>query len=69
MKVTAAVATAPKTPFEIVDLSLDEPRPNEVRVKLVATGVCQGVHSPADPALAARQVPLEKLTKTLRLRR
>lgn len=40
MKVTAALATAPKTPFEIVELSLDEPRPDEVRVKLVATGVC-----------------------------
>jgi aryl-alcohol dehydrogenase len=40
MKVTAALATAPKTPFEIVELSLDEPRPDEVRVKLIATGVC-----------------------------
>lgn len=40
MKVTAALATAPKAPFEIVELSLDEPRPDEVRVKLVATGVC-----------------------------
>lgn len=40
MKVTAALATAPKAPFEIVQLSLDEPRPDEVRVKLVATGVC-----------------------------
>lgn len=40
MKVTAALATTPKAPFEIVELSLDEPRPDEVRVKLVATGVC-----------------------------
>jgi aryl-alcohol dehydrogenase len=40
MKVTAALATAPKAPFEIVQLSLDDPRPDEVRVKLVATGVC-----------------------------
>lgn len=40
MQVTAALATAPKTPFELVELDLDEPRPDEVRVKLVATGVC-----------------------------
>ena len=40
MKVTAALATAPKTPFELVELDLDEPRQDEVRVKLVATGVC-----------------------------
>lgn len=40
MKVTAALATAPKAAFELVQLSLDEPRPDEVRVKLVATGVC-----------------------------
>lgn len=40
MQVTAAIATAPETPFEIVELTLDEPRPDEVRVRLVATGVC-----------------------------
>lgn len=40
MQVTAAVATAAKSPFEIVGLDLDDPRPNEVRVRSVATGVC-----------------------------
>jgi len=40
MKVTAAVATAPRAPLEILDLELDEPRPDEIRVRLVATGVC-----------------------------
>lgn len=40
MKITAALATAPAAPFEIAELSLDDPRPDEVRVRLVATGVC-----------------------------
>lgn len=40
MKVTAAVATAPKAPFEITDLELGELNLDEVRVKMVATGVC-----------------------------
>lgn len=40
MQITAAVAIAPKTPFELVELELGELRPDEVRVKLVATGVC-----------------------------
>lgn len=40
MKVTAAVATAPKSPLEITDLDLGELDPHEVRVKMVATGVC-----------------------------
>jgi aryl-alcohol dehydrogenase len=40
MKVTAAVATAPKAPFELRELELDEPRAGEVQVRMVATGVC-----------------------------
>lgn len=40
MHVTAAIATAPKAPFELTELTIDEIRPDEVRVKLVATGVC-----------------------------
>lgn len=40
MKITAAVATAPSVPFELRELELDDLRPDEVRVKLVATGVC-----------------------------
>src|SRR5689334_25004019 len=40
MKVTAAVLHAPKQPFEIVDLELQDPRENEVFVRIAAAGVC-----------------------------
>ncbi|MDO5618865.1 NAD(P)-dependent alcohol dehydrogenase [Kocuria sp.] len=40
MRITAALATAPDTPFEIVNLDLTDLRPDEVRVRMVATGVC-----------------------------
>jgi aryl-alcohol dehydrogenase len=38
--VTAAVIREPKGTFTIEDLELDEIRPNEVRVRVVAVGVC-----------------------------
>jgi aryl-alcohol dehydrogenase len=38
--VTAAVIREPKGKFTIEDLELDEIRPNEVRVRVVAVGVC-----------------------------
>ncbi len=40
MKITAAVAEAVGSPLTIKELELDELRPDEVRVRLVATGVC-----------------------------
>lgn len=40
MQVTAAVARTQGAPFDIEELELDEPRHNEARVRLVATGVC-----------------------------
>lgn len=40
MRTTAAIATAPKLPFAIEDVELDEPRADEVRVRMVASGVC-----------------------------
>ena len=40
MHVTAAVARTQGEPFTIEQLELDEPRHNEVRVRLVATGIC-----------------------------
>src|SRR5260370_41896079 len=36
----AAVARGPHLPFDLVDVELDEPRPNEVLVKLTASGIC-----------------------------
>lgn len=40
MEITAAVTPGTGEPFKIKTLELDDPRPNEVRVKLTATGVC-----------------------------
>jgi aryl-alcohol dehydrogenase len=40
MQVTAAIARVATEPLEIVELELDEPRAGEVRVRMVATGVC-----------------------------
>lgn len=40
MRITAAVATEPETPLELREVELEAPRPDEVRVKLVAVGVC-----------------------------
>ncbi|MDX2340551.1 alcohol dehydrogenase catalytic domain-containing protein [Micrococcus sp. M4NT] len=40
MKTTAAVATAPKSPFTIEGLELDAVQPGELRVRMVASGVC-----------------------------
>jgi S-(hydroxymethyl)glutathione dehydrogenase/alcohol dehydrogenase len=40
MKTRAAVAFAPKQPLEIVELDLDGPKPDEVLVEIMATGVC-----------------------------
>ncbi|GAB2895694.1 NAD(P)-dependent alcohol dehydrogenase [Neomicrococcus lactis] len=40
MKTRAAVATAPGTDLEIRELELDEPRADELQVKIVASGIC-----------------------------
>jgi len=40
MEITAAVARKPSEPFEIEHLDLTEPRPDEVLVKVVGTGLC-----------------------------
>jgi S-(hydroxymethyl)glutathione dehydrogenase / alcohol dehydrogenase len=40
MKTRAAVAFAPKTPLEIVEVDLDGPRHGEVLVEIMATGIC-----------------------------
>ena len=40
MKTRAAVLTAPHTPFEILELDIDEPGPGEVMLKITAAGLC-----------------------------
>lgn len=40
MKITAALLRELNTPFEVVELDLEEPREGEVLVRMVAAGVC-----------------------------
>lgn len=40
MKIEAAIATNPESPLSITTLDLEPPRPDEVLVKMVATGIC-----------------------------
>jgi aryl-alcohol dehydrogenase len=40
METRAAVAVAPETDLEIRNIRVDEPRPDELGIKIVATGVC-----------------------------
>jgi aryl-alcohol dehydrogenase len=40
LNIKAAVVREKSAPFIIEDLSLDDPRPEEVLVRIVATGVC-----------------------------
>lgn len=40
MRVTAAVLNSYDTPFEIEELDIEEPRAGEVRIKIIATGIC-----------------------------
>ena len=40
MRATAAVATEPGAPFSIAELELDEPRSEEILVRMVSSGVC-----------------------------
>ena len=40
MKITAALSRSPDSPFTLETVDLDEPRPDEVLVRIHATGVC-----------------------------
>lgn len=40
MRVTAAIATQPRKDFEFVELDLDEPRSDEILVRIAAVGLC-----------------------------
>ncbi len=41
MRITAAVVAKKSAPFTLEELELDDPRPEEILVRIVATGVCQ----------------------------
>ncbi|MFC0105943.1 NAD(P)-dependent alcohol dehydrogenase [Kibdelosporangium aridum] len=40
MKITAAVVETESGPFELTEVALDDPRPDEMIVRMVATGMC-----------------------------
>ncbi len=40
MKIKAAVVREERQPFVIDEIDLDEPRPNEVIVRVVSSGIC-----------------------------
>lgn len=40
MKITAAVTREKAQPFVIEEVDIEEPRPDEVLVKIAATGIC-----------------------------
>src|SRR6476646_7338508 len=40
MKTRASVAFAPKQPLEVVEVDLEGPKPGEVLVEIMATGIC-----------------------------
>lgn len=40
MKIQTVVATSKTKPLQIIEANLDEPKTNEVLVKMVASGVC-----------------------------
>lgn len=41
MNITAAVVRRPSGPFAIEEVEIEEPRPDEVLVRIVATGICR----------------------------
>jgi aryl-alcohol dehydrogenase len=51
MQITAAVARAKRAPLDLEEISLGEPRSDEVLVRLVATGICHTDISMRDHAI------------------
>lgn len=52
MKIRAAVSPSPRQPFVVQNVELADPRPDEVLVRLVATGICHSdmtLHNQSGP--------------------
>ncbi|HZR95619.1 MAG TPA: alcohol dehydrogenase catalytic domain-containing protein [Gaiellaceae bacterium] len=58
MKIRAAVLREPGTPVAVEVVELDEPRPDEVRVRVAAAGVCRSDLHLADGALGEGRWPM-----------
>lgn len=55
MDITAVVLDQPGTPMRLQTLQMEEPRPDEMRVRLVATGLCH-----TDISMLKRPFPVEQ---------
>jgi aryl-alcohol dehydrogenase len=55
MQIQAAVLNSPNTPFIIETLDIEAPRNDEIRVRLIATGVCH-----TDISMMSRPFPIDK---------
>jgi aryl-alcohol dehydrogenase len=53
MKTLAAIARRPRSPLSLEEIDLAEPRPDEVVVRVVATGICH-----TDPAMRDQTFPV-----------
>jgi aryl-alcohol dehydrogenase len=63
MKIEAAVARAKFAPLLFEDIELEEPRHDEVRVRILATGVCHTDMAIRDQTIVPMRSPLFLATK------
>src|SRR5215210_3510770 len=58
MQTTAPVLVQPRQPMEMMELDLDEPAFGEVRVKMVASGVCHSCLHAYDGSHSGMPMPM-----------
>lgn len=58
MRIEAPVLRKAREPMIMTELDVDDPRPGEVRVRMVATGVCHSCLNVADGSASAAPMPI-----------